>query len=1098
MQNTATSKHLPQLVGALLAAWEATGHTIGVDQHLKIRQLLQILPANTALEKLPTLLAPILASSQQEQAACYLLFEQCFQSFSNELAENQHRVANALKTAQKEARWQAWYSLKKDLIAAWNRFATLANTHPGVRMSMALGLLLIFAGIIWHQWNKRQNLVQSRYEFLLPAADSMSVTQRNCFKLQRQKVKIDRGFTIQPARRHQVLVDLNDRELCIQYQRLSPGIDTLIYDLRAEDGTQRLVQFIFQENYAIFNLPSTDHPMMLGPAGLPVNNNQRATNTPALSPIDSNQMLFDTAFLVQKPSQYSFQQSSHWRFGTGFAYFNPWKWGLIVLFAFILLGIGYWRRRKQQQITLKHSADLTSPYTWNIQVPNSGDLQQGESFYKAATEMRQRQEGAYQRLDVPATLNATVKQAGMIQFRFQKIPASKAFLVLIDLQSPQNHHARLFQARCYQWKLNEAPIEIMYYSADPRFCWGENFPAGIQLADLYAKYPEHRLILWGTGDELIGLRGNSLQAWCSVFNQWRSRVLLTPMAPVYWDKRADILAQQFRLLPDNHEGISMLVETLEALEPKSHTLLKTDSESKDILLPWIPKVTGRQLIQLLEALLVDTKNGQKDDRLMRWVAACAIPPILFWDWTLQVGEKLSTPNDTFLHADHLSRILTLPWFENGKMPIEVQATLLQWLETNHPVFLERMRREWDQVMEMEENIPPVGSIAWENHRLYLLLNRLKLQEKKKDKYAIENELDKLVSTGIHEHGFLLDVLEKRAKTIDNILSDRFRKFVQVKHGLFWRWRDWVWQLPLWLLLVAGTAMVHYTEPVRTFRVGAFIKSLAISADNRYLAIGSGDHKVNLWSMEGPWIRGKEGYRDQVLQIDFAADQTSVMTGTADHFIAFWDIWGQELMSLQRPSKLISAYAFSADKKTAIIASYETGKGLISILNTENNTVLASFEAHQEAITDIALAPTGDVFVTSSRDKTLKCWRMDGTLQATFTGHTDIVHATCFSPDGQYVFSASRDNTARMWDRQGTLLQIYRGHKSDVYDICCAPDQQSILTASADQTARLWNLDGRLIRVLEGHYEPIRVVRYAPDGSLLATGSMDGTVKVWKY
>ncbi|MCC6462599.1 MAG: WD40 repeat domain-containing protein, partial [Saprospiraceae bacterium] len=498
-----------------------------------------------------------------------------------------------------------------------------------------------------------------------------------------------------------------------------------------------------------------------------------------------------------------------------------------------------------------------------------------------------------------------------------------------------------------------------------------------------------------------------------------------------------------------------------------------------------------------EAELIGYRHGAADDRLLQWVAACALPPVLFWDWTLFVGEKLSFPNEYFLHADHLFKILQLPWFVEGNLPPGVQSTLLAWLEKTHPAFLDALRHEWDKVLNLETNLPPVGSIAWEGHRVSVVLNQLMLQPKRRERQQLENELDQLLASGVHEHALVVDYVERRQNTFGNLLSARFRKFVQTKQGLFWRWRDWVWQLPLWLGLVLAISLLHYTEPVRTYRIGAYIKSLALSSDNKYLLIGSGDRRVSLWSTDGDWVRGYEGYRDEVSGAEFGRDNTSVLTGTADNFIAFWDIWGQVELSRQGPAQLISAIAFDPDKKFAVLGYYETGKGVVAIVDLATNALKMRFEAHQDAITDIALSPSGDAILTGGRDKLVKLWDMNGNLLHTLSGHTDLVHAVDFSPNGDRLLSAGRDNTARLWDREGRELQVFRGHENDVYDVQFGPDNASILTASADHTARIWSLNGQTRRVLDGHFEPVRIARFSADGHTVVTGSSDGTVKLWK-
>lgn len=1086
------------LISTLLTAWELNGNALGVDKHMQIRQLLLALPQDIPPQQLKTLLAPLLAENRQEQFEFYRLFDQLLQDHTAAQDRHAKLVEAEMKAAKRDFRRQWWLNTVRQFKSGTTRTNRYIQTHPRTRLVMASGLLLLLVAVFAWQYRKSLNSPPEIHEFVL-LSDAQKMPRRRCFH--RGPVPpIANIREIRPARHHAIQFAWQAGDFCIDYLRTEPGIDSLLCEFTTVDRKTHLFRFILQFPKQLpigWQAPEDERTRWrAGPAGNLQPGQKPDPSFPDLSPVDSSAMLFDTAHLVQKPSQYATDLSSPWQIGFGYAYFNIGKWMLIAGFGAGLLLFGFWRKRRRQQFVLRHFSGAKPPYAWSLRIPNAALLHLGEQFYRAATEMRRRQEGTFQRLDVKATVRATVEQAGMIQFRFQKTPLSKEFLVLLDMQSPQNHRSRLFEEICLQWKANEVPLELFYFNGDPRMCWNEKQARGLTAHELYLKYPEHRLIIWGTGHDLLSLQSGVLQPWSVQFDRWRRRVLMTPRPTGDWDVREDVLAQRFRLLPATASGIGELVETIEAIEAKSHLLWKTKEQEDGKLLNWLPRAKGPDLIHLLEAELLEYKRGIADDRLLQWVAACALPPVLFWDWTLYIGEKLSLPNEYFLHSDHLFKILRLPWFVDGHMPPSVQSTLLAWLEKQHPAFMDLIRHEWDQVLHLETNLPPVGSIAWEGHRVSVVLNQLMLKPKRRYRNQLENELDQLLATGIHDHALVVDYLDKRKNTFDNILSARFRKFVQQKQGLFWRWRDWVWQLPLLLCFAFAAALLHHTEPVRTYRLGAYIKSVALSSDNKYLLIGSGDRRISLWSMDGDWIRAFEGYRDEAIGAGFGSDNTSVLTGTTDNFIALWDIWGQVQLSRQGPPLLVSAVTFDPEKRFAVLGTYETGKGMITILDLEKNTIKMRFEAHNEAITDIAISPAGDAMLTAGRDKLVKRWDMNGTLLQTFTGHTGIVHAVDFSPKGERIFSASRDNTARMWDLDGRELQVFRGHTNDVYDVQCAPDGLSILTASADHTARLWSLDGKTLRVLDGHHEPVRIVRFTADGRKMVTGSLDGTVKVW--
>jgi WD40 repeat protein len=73
-------------------------------------------------------------------------------------------------------------------------------------------------------------------------------------------------------------------------------------------------------------------------------------------------------------------------------------------------------------------------------------------------------------------------------------------------------------------------------------------------------------------------------------------------------------------------------------------------------------------------------------------------------------------------------------------------------------------------------------------------------------------------------------------------------------------------------------------------------------------------------------------------------------------------------------------------------------------------------SHQGYILKCLISPDVQQLATTSSDKTVKLWNLDGfTLERTLTGHTRWVWDCVFSVDAAYLVTASSDATARLWD-----------------------------------------------------------------------------------
>ncbi|MDJ0647069.1 MAG: AAA-like domain-containing protein [Xenococcaceae cyanobacterium MO_188.B19] len=153
--------------------------------------------------------------------------------------------------------------------------------------------------------------------------------------------------------------------------------------------------------------------------------------------------------------------------------------------------------------------------------------------------------------------------------------------------------------------------------------------------------------------------------------------------------------------------------------------------------------------------------------------------------------------------------------------------------------------------------------------------------------------------------------------------------------------------------------------------------------------------------------------------------------------------------------------------------------------------------HSEVVFGVDISPDGKLIATASSDRTVKLWKMDGSLLHTLEGHQAAIWDVAFSPDSQLIATVSRDYTVKLWHRDGRLLHTLEGHQDEVLGIAFSPNGQIIATASRDRTVKLWQRDGKLIDTLDGHNKSVWKAVFSPDGQMIATGSEDKTVKLWK-
>jgi eukaryotic-like serine/threonine-protein kinase len=119
------------------------------------------------------------------------------------------------------------------------------------------------------------------------------------------------------------------------------------------------------------------------------------------------------------------------------------------------------------------------------------------------------------------------------------------------------------------------------------------------------------------------------------------------------------------------------------------------------------------------------------------------------------------------------------------------------------------------------------------------------------------------------------------------------------------------------------------------------------------------------------------------------------------------------------------------------------------------------------------------------------------LATRLRGHTGTLNDVAFSPDGRYVATTSDDRSVRLWEVQGGSGRVVGQHEDEAWRCLFSEDGRWLVTSGKDGTVRLWGLRGGEPRVLR-HERPVNgVVLLDPRGQRLATSDMDGNVWVWE-
>lgn len=767
------------LVTALLNAWEAEGYTLGVDSQLLLRELLQKLPEDIDLKDLKTKLTPVLANTREQQELFYELFDKKLLETEDFYKTNPSTSVPSPKLPPPSVLKHFMKKWGYKLIAAATILTLIWVIKKAIDKQPEKASAPFYIDVIVDlNSEKEQNICIDDADYIngYHVFDSVEIHLDTTIF---EKVTSINKLTSDSAISHTQLrteIDTNGKA-CIYFKGLSVGEDSVQYRVCIKGADScTTARYIFHV----------------------VKNDKTAEDSREIKTLDFKEF-------NHTPNISSLIPTEKMRFGWKFGYWDWIKTFALLLFIALILLLTKWLKKRQDLILKDVKGNAKPPYAWTIQVEGAEKVTMNDAFYSASNQLRRRSDSEFQRLNMNKTVLATIRQGGRVSFQYRYQTQANEYLILIDRQSAANHRAQTFNLLYKAFAQNEVLVERFYYDGDIRLCWNETHKRGISLKDLQHKYPEYRLIVIGSGMSLLSPTNGKLAKWATVFDHWRTRALMTTRPPAEWDIREAQLATKFRILPATLKGLSDVVETLEAIEPKDYRLWKKvkDESAEPLRLP--ETLTADELMGILKAEYTRYANGKADDSLVQWIAACAVYPSLHWDLTLALGASIGAIQNTaenLVSLDNLFVINRLTWFTDGKIPEPSRKILLKWLADNYPSVLERTRKELQRILANSQ--PPTDSIAYEDHRLQMVVNDLYLNPNSKQRKELEAELEKLLALDAEKDFLVAEYLNRPRSPLDFVVPDNLKKFVSVENEKrVPKLRSWLWQAPLFLVFMLG-------------------------------------------------------------------------------------------------------------------------------------------------------------------------------------------------------------------------------------------------------------------------------------------------------
>lgn len=274
-----------------------------------------------------------------------------------------------------------------------------------------------------------------------------------------------------------------------------------------------------------------------------------------------------------------------------------------------------------------------------------------------------------------------------------------------------------------------------------------------------------------------------------------------------------------------------------------------------------------------------------------------------------------------------------------------------------------------------------------------------------------------------------------------------------------------------------------------------VLTLAFSPCGKFLATGSEDNTVRLWSVpDGIEIQSIKAHDGDVRALAFDQAGDVFASGSWDKSVKIWRISDSStIASSSKHEGPVNALAFSADGKFLFSGSDDgtvkvyscpkcwlertlspgigdikalavspagvlaVGGSELQFLKADSGELLKDNDSYAYGISSLAFSPDGKRLAAGTgMEKRLELWDMDKMEEAGSIRDNDWVNAVTFTPDGLRVVTGG--SAVKVWDAAGgACLKTLEGHSDEIYCVDVSPDGKYAASASNDKTVKLWAL-----------------------------------------
>ncbi|CAF9923080.1 MAG: hypothetical protein ALECFALPRED_002297 [Alectoria fallacina] len=213
---------------------------------------------------------------------------------------------------------------------------------------------------------------------------------------------------------------------------------------------------------------------------------------------------------------------------------------------------------------------------------------------------------------------------------------------------------------------------------------------------------------------------------------------------------------------------------------------------------------------------------------------------------------------------------------------------------------------------------------------------------------------------------------------------------------------WEWQSESYILKQQG----HFDS----------MNALVYSPDSQRIITTADDGKIKVWdSQSGFCIVTFTEHSSGVTGCEFAKRGNVLFTSSLDGSIRAWDlIRYRNFRTFTAPTRL-SFSSVAVDPSGEVICAGSLDSFDIHIWSVQTGQLLDQLSGHEGPVASLAFAPSGDIVVSGSWDRTVRIWSIFGRTQTSepIQLQADVLHIA-FRPNSKQIAVSTLDGQLTFW------------------------------------------------------------------------------------